>query len=378
MCGIFGAVSLRHAPLKYPDCVGAMAAALAHRGPDGEQIVGHERARLGARRLAIMDLTTGDQPFQNPDRSIWMVCNGEIYNAPELRRECTQAGYPFRSTGDIETIAPLYERLGADAVSRLDGMFGLAVWDDGRERLVLARDRAGEKPLFWTEIAGELRFASEIQALLVYPDQARRVNGTAAALYAALGYVPAPHTMFAGIAKLPPAHVLLADHTGVTLRSYWQAAAAAARPSRLDGAATVRTVLLRAVERELMSDVPVGVFTSGGLDSSFLAAAAARVKAGEQIHTYSVRFTEPGYDESPHAEAVTHHIRTIHHVVRADEPARSEEHTSELQSHSDLVCRLLLEKKKINTQRSATCAPRPSYRSAPRTRRCTLARTTRE
>ena len=296
MCGIFGAVSLRHAPLKYPDCVGAMAATLAHRGPDGEQIVGHERARLGARRLAIMDLTTGDQPFQNPDRSIWMVCNGEIYNAPELRRECTQAGYPFRSTGDIETIVPLYERLGADAVSRLDGMFGLAVWDDGRERLVLARDRAGEKPLFWTEIAGELRFASEIQALLVYPDQARRVNGTAAALYAALGYVPAPHTMFAGIAKLPPAHVLLADHTGVTLRSYWQAAAAAARPSRLDGAATVRTVLLRAVERELMSDVPVGVFTSGGLDSSFLAAAAARVKAGEQIHTYSVRFTEPGYD----------------------------------------------------------------------------------
>src|SRR6266702_15861 len=321
MCGIFGTVSLRHAPLKYPDCVGAMAAALAHRGPDGEQIVGHERARLGARRLAIMDLTTGDQPFQNPDRSIWMVCNGEIYNAPELRRECTQAGYPFRSTGDIETIVPLYERLGADAVSRLDGMFGLAVWDDGRERLVLARDRAGEKPLFWTEIAGELRFASEIQALLVYPDQARRVNGTAAALYAALGYVPAPHTMFAGIAKLPPAHVLVADHTGVTLRSYWQAAAAAARPSRLDGAATVRTVLLRAVERELMSDVPVGVFTSGGLDSSFLAAAAARVKAGEQIHTYSVRFTEPGYDESPHAEAVTHHIRTIHHVVTADDAA---------------------------------------------------------
>src|SRR5881296_3527849 len=321
MCGIFGAVSLRHAPLKYPDCVGAMAATLAHRGPDGEQIVGHERARLGARRLAIMDLTTGDQPFQNPDRSIWMVCNGEIYNAPELRRECTQAGYPFRSTGDIETIVPLYERLGADAVSRLDGMFGLAVWDDGRERLVLARDRAGEKPLFWTEIAGELRFASEIQALLVYPDQARRVNGTAASLYAALGYVPAPHTMFAGIAKLPPAHLLVADRGGVTVRRYWDAAAVAQGPSRLDSPATLRAALLSAVERELMSDVPVGVFTSGGLDSSLLAAAAARVMAGERIHTYSVKFAEPGYDESPHAEAVTHHIRTIHHVVTADDRA---------------------------------------------------------
>src|SRR6266516_2228600 len=248
MCGIFGAVSLQGAPLKHPGCLAAMAAALAHRGPDGERIVGHERAALGARRLAIMDLTTGDQPFQNPTRSIWMVCNGEIYNAPELRREETLAGYPFRSTGDIETIVPLYERFGADAVSRLEGMFGLGVWDDRRERLVLAR-------------------------------------------------------------------------AGVTERCYWDAAAVAARPSRLDGPAALRAVLLRAVERELMSDVPVGVFTSGGLDSSFLAAAAARVKAGEQIHTYSVRFAEPGYDESPHAEAVTHHIRTVHHVVIADDAA---------------------------------------------------------
>src|SRR2546426_5555845 len=321
MCGIFGAVSLQGAPLKYSQCVAAMAAALAHRGPDGEQIVGHERARIGARRLAIMDLTTGDQPFRSPDGSVWMVCNGEIYNAPELRRECTQAGYPFRSTGDIETIVPLYERLGPDAVGRLDGMFGLALWDDRLRRLVLARDRAGEKPLFWSQIDGELRFAWEIQALLVFPDQPRRVNPVAAELYAALGYVPAPHTLFAGISKLPPAHLLVADHAGVTLRRYWDAAAAAARSSRLDGPATLRTALLRAVERELMSDVPVGVFTSGGLDSSLLAAAAARVMAGERIHTYSVKFAEPGYDESPQAEAVTHHIRTIHHVVTADDSA---------------------------------------------------------
>src|SRR3989449_9663159 len=173
----------------------AMAAALAHRGPDGERIVGHERARLGARRLAIMDLTTGDQPFQNPDGAIWMICNGEIYNAPELRREYTLAGYPFRSTGDIETIVPLYERFGADGVARLEGMFGLAVWDDRHGRLVLARDRAGEKPLFWAQVNGGLRFASEMQALLAYPDQPRRVNPIAAALYGALGYVPAPHTM---------------------------------------------------------------------------------------------------------------------------------------------------------------------------------------
>src|SRR5437773_9427512 len=321
MCGIFGAVSLRHAPLKYPDCVGAMAAALAHRGPDGEQIVGHERARLGARRLAIMDLTTGDQPFQSPDRSVWMVCNGEIYNAPALRRECAAAGYPFRSKGDIETIVPLYARFGPDAVSRLEGMFGLAVWDDHSRRLILARDRAGEKPLFWTEIDGELRFASEIQALLVYPDQPRRVNPVATSLYAALGYVPGAHTMFAGISKVPAAHLLIADDSGLAVRRYWDPAAVASREPRLTGPAELRDALLHAVERELMSDVPVGVFTSGGLDSSLLAAAAARVMTGEQIHTYSVRFVEPGYDESPYAEAVTHHIRTQHHVVAADEPA---------------------------------------------------------
>ncbi len=321
MCGIFGAVSLSGAPLKHPDCVAAMAAALAHRGPDGERIVGHERARLGARRLAIMDLTTGDQPFQSPDASIWMVCNGEIYNAPELRREYTLAGYPFRSMGDIETIVPLYERFGADGVGRLEGMFGLAVWDDRHARLVLARDRAGEKPLFWTEVNGELRFASEIQALLAFPDQPRRVHAAAAALYGALGYVPAPYTMLDGISKLAPAHLLVADRKGLAVRRYWDPAAVAARPSRLDGPATLRNVLLRAVERELMSDVPVGVFTSGGLDSSLLAAAAARVMSGERIHTYSVKFAEPGYDESPHAEAVTHHIRTIHHVVTADDAA---------------------------------------------------------
>src|SRR5438067_1188833 len=246
---------------------------------------------------------------------------GEIYNAPELRREYTLAGYPFRSTGDIETIVPLYERFGADGVARLEGMFGLAVWDDRHGRLVLARDRAGEKPLFWAEVNGELRFASEMQALLAYPDQPRRVNPIAAALYGALGYVPAPHTVLDGISKLAPAHLLVADRKGLAVRRYWAPAAVAARPSRLDGPATLRDALLHAVERELMSDVPVGVFTSGGLDSSLLAAAAARVMTGEKIHTYSVRFVEPGYDESPHAEAVTRHIRTIHHVVGADGPA---------------------------------------------------------
>jgi len=321
MCGIFGAIARREAPLRHPDALPRMAAALRHRGPDGECIVGHERARIGARRLAIMDLTTGDQPFQSPDGKIWMVCNGEIYNAPDLRREASAWGYPFRSHGDIETIVPFYERFGADAVARLEGMFGLAVWDDTRRRLVLARDRAGEKPLFWTEVDSELRFASEIQALLEFPDQSRRLNRKALLLYHALGYVPAPYTMFDGIHKLPPASLLIAEGERIEIRPYWSAAEAASRASTLSLEDTpgLRDTLLRAVKRELMSDVPLGVFTSGGLDSSLLVAAAARAIPGERIHTYAVRFTESGYDESAYAEAVTHEIASVHHVVTADD-----------------------------------------------------------
>ena len=323
MCGIFGAIARHNVPLRHPDALARMAAALRHRGPDGECIVGHERARIGARRLAIMDLTTGDQPFQSPDGTVWMVCNGEIYNAPELRRQASAADwrYPFRSRGDIETIVPFYERFGPDAVARLDGMFGLAVWDDARRRLVLARDRAGEKPLFWTEIDGELRFASEIQALLEFPDQPRRLNRAGLSLYRALGYVPAPHTMFEGIHKLPPASLLVAENEHVTIRPYWSPATAASAPSVLsrDSVPQLRDTLLRAVRRELMSDVPLGIFTSGGLDSSLLVAAAARAIPGERIHTYAVRFTEPGYDESAYAEAVTHDIASVHHVVTADD-----------------------------------------------------------
>ncbi len=321
MCGIFGAIAPRGAVLRHPESLARMAAALRHRGPDGECIVGHERARIGARRLAIMDLTTGDQPFQSPDGAIWMVCNGEIYNAADLRREAKAWGYPFRSTGDIETIVPFYERHGPDAVARLDGMFGLAVWDEARERLLLARDRAGEKPLFWTEVAGELRFASEVQALLEFPDQPRELNRKAVSLYRALGYVPAPYTMFVGIHKLPPASLLISENGRTEIRPYWSAATAAAQSSSvsLDTADQLRATLLRAVQRELMSDVPLGVFTSGGLDSSLLVAAAARAMPGEQIHTYAVRFVEPGYDESAYAQAVTHDIATVHHVVTADD-----------------------------------------------------------
>ena len=214
---------------------------------------------------------------------------------------------------------PFYERFGPDAVARLDGMFGLAIWDDRRAQLVLARDRAGEKPLFWTAVGSELRFASEIQGLLAFPDQPRRLDPHGAARYESLGYVTGPHTMFAGIHKLQPGMLLVASAAGIRVTPYWNPAIAAAGPDRLGSAAELRDVLLSAVGRELMSDVPVGVFTSGGLDSSLLAAAAARVIPGERIHTYAAKFVEAGYDESDVALAVTRDIRTIHHTVIAND-----------------------------------------------------------
>lgn len=320
MCGIYGVVSLRGAPLRHPGALARMADALRHRGPDGGDVVSAPHAAIGARRLAIMDLTTGDQPFRSPDGTVWMVCNGEIYNAPALRAEHAARGYPFRSRGDIETILPLYERHGAEAVRRLDGMFGLAIWDDRRRRLVLARDRVGEKPLFWALIDGELRFASEVQALLEFPDQPRRLDAQGAHLYGALGYVPAPRTMLDGIHKLPPAHVLEVVDGRITVDRYWDPAECASSPSPLD-AGTLRETLLAAVRRQLMSDVPLGVFTSGGLDSSWLAAAAKTVLPDERIHTYAVRFLEPGYDESDFASIVARRMGTVHHVVTADDAA---------------------------------------------------------
>lgn len=320
MCGIYGVVSLDGRRLRYPDVAGRMADTLRHRGPDGGDAVTAPHAVIGARRLAIMDLTTGDQPFRSPDGTVWMVCNGEIYNAPTLRADHAARGYPFRSRGDIETILPLYELHGAEGVARLDGMFGLAIWDERRRGLVLARDRVGEKPLFWTVVDGELRFASEVQSLLVFPDQPRRLDAGAAELYAAFGYVPAPHTMLAGIQKLPPAHLLELADGQVTVRRYWDPAARTSAPSTPD-AATLRDTLLGAVRRQLMSDVPLGVFTSGGLDSSWLAAAAKTVLPDERIHTYAVQFVEPGYDESDFAAIVAQRMGTVHHVVPADDAA---------------------------------------------------------
>ena len=320
MCGIAGVVSLQGAPLRHPGAPERMRETLVHRGPDGAGSVEHPGASLQIRRLAIVDLQRGDQPFTSPDGLVSIVCNGEIYNSDALRRDDAAKGYPFRSRSDVESVLPLYLAYGPDAIRRLEGMFGLAIWDARAGRLLLARDRSGEKPLFYAEVGNELAFGSEPKALLAYPGVSRAIEPLAVALYAALGYVPQPFTMHRGIRKLPPGSLLLADATGIAVRPYWDAAAhapvAAATPR--DPVTAVREALRAAVARELMADVPVGIFTSGGLDSSLLVALAAEHFKPGGIRTYTIAFGDPSYDESGPAALVTRHFRTDHRAVPAD------------------------------------------------------------
>jgi len=323
MCGICGVAAYRGATLRHPDAPARMRETIVHRGPDSGG--GEERAdaSLQIRRLAIIDLAKGDQPFTSPDGQVTIVGNGEIYNSAALRQDPAAAGYPFRSRSDIESVLPLYLRYGTDAIGRLEGMFALAIWDEQRHRLVLARDRAGEKPLFYAEVDGEIVFGSEPKAILAYPGVDRALDPVAVATYLALGYVLQPRTMHRGIRKLPPGHLLVADDDGVRVAPYWSAAEHAANrftapPPLAEAARRVRDTMRAAVARELMAEVPLGVYISGGLDSSFLLALAAEHFAPGRIFTYTVSFGDPGYDESGPAALSARHFGTTHRAVSCD------------------------------------------------------------
>jgi asparagine synthase (glutamine-hydrolysing) len=323
VCGICGVVSRNGAPLRRRDALQGMRETLAHRGPDGAAGADFLDASLQIRRLAIIDLAHGDQPFTSPDGKVAIVCNGEIYNATELRRDPAALGYPFRSRSDVESILPLYLAYGDACVERLEGMFALAIWDARKRRLLLARDRTGEKPLFYASVGNEVVFASETKALLAYPRLDATLDPVAVATFLALGYVLHPRTMRRAVRSLPPGCRLVADASGVRVEAYWraeaQAAPASGAPPDLRSAAReVRDALEQAVARELMSDVPVGVFLSGGLDSSLLAALAARHFDPRGIFTYTVSFGDPSYDESGPASLVATRLQTAHSAVPCD------------------------------------------------------------
>jgi asparagine synthase (glutamine-hydrolysing) len=311
MCGICGLVAPSGRP--DPEPVERMSAALVHRGPDEGSVDAFGRCVLGNRRLRIIDLVTGSQPVANEAGDVVAVFNGEIYNFRALREELAASGHEVRGTGDTPVIPHLYEESGPDFVRRLWGMFALALWDARRERLVLARDRVGKKPLVWTRLAdGTIAFASEVKALLLLPGVAREVDPAALDAYLALQYVPGG-TGLRGIEKLAPGHVLVAEGGSVRVEPYWSLEP---RPERLDEPGwleRVRETVGAAVRRRLVADVPLGALLSGGIDSSVVVAEMAQ--AGGTVRTFTVGFGDERYDERAYARAVADRYGTDHEEI---------------------------------------------------------------
>jgi asparagine synthase (glutamine-hydrolysing) len=321
MCGIYGMIAEAGTTLRYPEVLEWMGEALRHRGPDGRAVLTHADAVIGTERLRIIDLhERADQPFAAPGSQVWLECNGEIYNAAEIRARYRD--YPYRSRSDVETIVPLYLERGADAIAELDGMFGLAIWDRRTRTLLLARDRAGEKPLFYARVGHEILFASELQCILRHPDISRDLDDVAVAEYLKLGYVPEPRTMFRSIRRVEAGTFLRFTVAGRETVRYWDPEQFSVVGCRLSEAVTrTRELMERAVQKQVMSDVPVGVFISGGLDSSILATLAAKYIGVDKVHTFSAQFAEESFDESGDAALLAERIRTRHIPVRTDEEA---------------------------------------------------------
>jgi asparagine synthase (glutamine-hydrolysing) len=297
-----------------------MTDVIRHRGPDDDGLHHDERALLGMRRLSIIDVAGGHQPVYGAEGSVCVVFNGEIYNFRELRSELEAAGHTFRSHGDAEVIVQAYLRDGERCFERFDGMFAIAIWDRRDQTLLLARDRFGEKPLYYAHNDERLLFGSELKSLLQAPDCPRQIEPEALRAYFAYGYVPCPLSIFRGIRKLPPAHVLRYRDGRVGLRRYWQAQLAP--KSALDEAAAEEALaehLQRAVSSRLVADVPFGAFLSGGLDSSTVVALMAQTLA-QPVKTFTIGFKEAAYSELDDARRVARHLGTEHHelVVEPD------------------------------------------------------------
>jgi asparagine synthase (glutamine-hydrolysing) len=297
-----------------------MCDVIRHRGPDDEGIHVEPGVGLGMRRLSIIDLAGGHQPIHNETRTIWIVFNGEIYNYLELRAELEAKGHRFATSSDTESIVHAYEEWGEAAFGRLRGMFGIALWDQPRRTLLLARDRSGIKPLHYVERGGRLYFASEIKSLLAVNAVDRRLNLSALDHYLAFLYTPRDASIFEGVRKLPPGHYLRWRDGRADVRQYWQVGASEEfRGTEHEAAEALRAVLADAVRSHMISDVPLGAFLSGGIDSSAVVGLMAQASA-RPVQTFSIGFDEPRFDELEHARTVARHFGTDHHefVVRPD------------------------------------------------------------
>jgi asparagine synthase (glutamine-hydrolysing) len=327
MCGITGFVESSSVAAPFSaearrDLIHRMCHVIRHRGPDDEGVLDEdctgtaEGVALGMRRLSIIDLSKGHQPIHNEDRSVWIVFNGEIYNFRELRSELEGAGHRFYTATDTEAIVHAYEQWGTGAIRRLRGMFGLAIWDRRSKKLVLARDRVGIKPLHYAIAGGRLYFASELKSLLEAPDVPRDLSLDALNHYLSFLYTPRDASIFASVRKLPPGHLLTWQDGRVEIEQYWQLPPDEGYGgSEADATHDLRAVLTDAVRSHLVSDVPVGAFLSGGIDSSLVVGLMTEA-SGSRVKTFSIGFDEPAFDELDHARRVATHFNTDHHEFR--------------------------------------------------------------
>jgi asparagine synthase (glutamine-hydrolysing) len=321
VCGIAGIYGLRGNVPPDRSIIDRMCRQIVHRGPDDQGVYCNEFAQIGMRRLAIIDLHSGQQPIHNEDQSIWVVFNGEIYNFKALRRELEALGHRFYTNSDTECIVHAYEQYGYECFSRLRGMFGIAILDLRHRKLVLGRDRLGKKPLYYTVLDdGTLAFASELKCLFAVPGFSPKVSSTATHDYFALGYVPAPATIYENVHKLPPAHYLVAQGGQLSVDAFWRPTFGPKwKDSEADLLVRLEEELEDAVRARLVSDVPFGAFLSGGTDSSVVAVLMAR-NLSMPVKTFSIGFQEAEFNELPDARAVANHIGADHHelVVQAD------------------------------------------------------------
>jgi asparagine synthase (glutamine-hydrolysing) len=320
MCGITGWASLNsHTPPPEGarELLHSMCERMVHRGPDSEGSYVTSGVALGMRRLAIIDLVTGEQPAFNEDKSVTVVLNGEIYNYRELRIDLEKRGHTFRSASDTEVLPHLYEEYGDEMIRELNGMFAFALWDNRRRRLLIARDRFGEKPLYWGVFDKTLLFASEPKVLLAHPAVKPSLNLQALRQYLSFDYVPAPFSIYEGINKLPAAHKLVVEDGRVDTERYWCLSYKTAEPvpSEDEAAEHLRELMADAVRMRLVSDVPLGVLLSGGVDSSTVAALAVAA-SHEAVKTFSISFAEASFDESAYARGVAKFLGTDHHEER--------------------------------------------------------------
>lgn len=292
----------------------SMCERILHRGPDSEGLWMDDTVALGMRRLSIIDLHTGDQPVYSEDKSVVAMINGELYNYREVRAELEKRGHKFRTQTDVEIVPHLYQIYGDDLVDHINGMFAISLWDTARKKLILARDRFGEKPIYYGVFDGKLLYASEPKAILAHPAVKAEPNLDALRHYLSYDYVPAPHSIYKGIYKLPAAHILTVENGEIKTRRYWDLSwKKSEKPASLtNAAAELRELMSDAVRMRLVADVPLGILLSGGVDSSAIAAFAVQ-HATEKVKTFSIGFEEDSFDESKYARQVSHHLGTEHY-----------------------------------------------------------------